>query len=329
MAATTASSASSAFIWRRVHSLAGLWLILYLIEHLIVNSQAALWVGDDGSGFVKLVNLIESLPFLQAIEIAFIGMPFAIHIVWGVQRAWTARNNSNSSDGSRPSLPYKRNRAFSWQRWTSWILLVGVVGHVVQMRFLHYPKEAMLEGQRRYLTAVTFDEGLYTVAARVGVALFTKEQIAELAQQAPDAARLPRLSLEEGVRPAEYDPEKERSIEQIERNREMRGWLKTASSFRLSENQVVVSAPTPGKAMLLKVRDTFKSWWMIGFYSVFVIAAAFHAFNGFWTSLLTWGAILSYRSQKAMLPAVWFGTALLSVLGLAAIWGSYWLNLRT
>jgi len=63
-------------------------------------------------------------------------------------------------------------------------------------------------------------------------------------------------------------------------------------------------------------------------YTIFLLAAAFHAFNGLWTFLITWGFILSYRSQRAMLPVSYFGMILLSLLGLAAIWGSYWFNLR-
>ncbi len=252
---------SNTFIWRRVHSLMGLWLILYLLEHLIVNSQAALWIGDHGSGFVRLVNSLESLPYLQVIEIVFIGVPLLIHGVWGIKRALSAKTSP---------LEYSRNRAFNWQRLTSWILLVGIVAHVVQMRFLQMPREVMVGYEKFYETRVSFDEGLLTLAPKVGVRL------------APS----------------------------------------------LKANEVVVVAPSPGKAMLFMVRDTFKSPVMMVLYTIFVLAAAFHAFNGFWTSLITWGAILSYRSQKAMLPIAWFGIGLLSFLGLAAIWGSYWINLR-
>ena len=74
------------------------------------------------------------------------------------------------------------------------------------------------------------------------------------------------------------------------------------------------------------VRDTFKSPLMIALYSIFVLAAAFHAFNGFWTFLITWGVILSYRSQKTMIPVSVIGMGLLLFFGFAAIYGSYWLN---
>ncbi len=53
------AGASREFIGRRVHSLMGLWLVVFLTEHLIVNSQAALWIGDDGHGFVLLVNFLD------------------------------------------------------------------------------------------------------------------------------------------------------------------------------------------------------------------------------------------------------------------------------
>lgn len=265
---TRAEVMSGEFAWRRIHSLMGLWLILYLIEHLIVNSQATLWLGDDGIGFIRLVNLLESLPYLQVIEIIFIAIPFVLHGYWGVKRALKAKNNVHKSDGSTPSLPYGRNRAFSWQRITSWILLVGVIGHVVQMRFVQMPKEVRSDNEIWYTVPLKDDPGLHSLADRLHVTI----------EESGDA--------------------------------------------------LIAKAKTPGKAMLLMVRETFKNpYWSIA-YTIFVLAAAFHAFNGFWTSLITWGVFLSYRSQKAFIPICWAGAGLLGFLGLAAIWGSYWLNLR-
>lgn len=265
---TQAELISTTFIWRRVHSLMGLWLVIFLIVHLIVNSQATLWLGDDGIGFIRLSNFLEDLPFLQVIEIVLIGIPLVIHGYWGVKRALTAKANSGRSDGSSPSLPFGRSRAFGWQRLTSWILLFGIIAHVVQMRFVDMPKEIRENNEILYVVSITEDPGLDSLAERIEVKL-----------------------QKEG-------------------------------------NEVLATAKSPGKAMLLMVRETFKSPLMCGLYTIFVLAAAFHAFNGFWTSLITWGAMLSYRSQKAVLPICWCGVALLAFLGLAAIWGSYWINLR-
>ncbi|HAB98488.1 MAG TPA: succinate dehydrogenase [Parachlamydiales bacterium] len=267
------AAVSSAFIWRRVHSLMGFWLIVYLFEHLLVNSQAALWIGDDGHGFIKMVNSLESLPYLQVIETFLIGFPLLIHMGWGVSRLFQAKSNSWKTDGSSPSLgSYGRNRAYTWQRLTSWILLIGVIAHVVQMRFVERPREVHLEGQKKWEVEIQFDEGLTTLAPRLGV-------------------QMPAVQ-SEPLQP------------------------------------IAVLAPDMGTATLLVVREAFKSPWQSVLYSVFVLAAAFHAFNGFWTFLITWGFLLSYRSQKAMIPFSVIGIGLLSFFGLAAIWGSYLINLR-
>jgi len=263
------TAVSSAFIWRRVHSLMGLWLVLFLSEHLIVNSQAALWIGDDGHTFVRLVNSLESLPFLYVIEAVLIGFPFAVHMVWGVRRIFQAKTNSGGSDGSTPSLNYGRNRSFTWQRLSSWILLFGVIAHVGQMRFYEYPEKVVVAGKERWLVEISYDDGLKSLSKRLGVEMKVSK-----------------------------------------------------------DGMVQATGPDVGTAMLLVVRNAFKSPLQIALYTIFVLAAAFHAFNGFWTFLISWGTILSYRSQKAMIPLSVIGICLLAFLGLAAIWGTYWVNLR-
>jgi succinate dehydrogenase / fumarate reductase cytochrome b subunit len=311
MSAAKVENVSSTFIWRRVHSLMGLWLVVYLLVHLIVNSQAALWIGDDGIGFVRMVNLLESLPYLQAIEWLLIGVPLIIHGIWGVKRALQSKFNSFGGGGKAPHLTYSRNRAFTWQRLTSWVLLIGIIAHVVQMRFLHFPAKVEVDNQVRYLNRITVDDGLYTLAARLHVQLYTEEEISRLHTETVGQA----TTVEE-------------RLVQAQAEEQHRKWIDKLSSFRLGENEVVAEAAIPGTAMLLMVRDQFKSPLMAILYTIFVLAAAYHAFNGFWTALITWGAILSYRSQKAMIPISLAGIFLLSFLGLAAIWGSYWINLR-
>ena len=71
---------SRAFTERRIHSLMGLSIVLFLFEHLLTNSQAALFVGDDGKGFIHSVNFIHSLPYLPFIEISLLAVPILTHI---------------------------------------------------------------------------------------------------------------------------------------------------------------------------------------------------------------------------------------------------------
>ncbi|MCB1149365.1 MAG: succinate dehydrogenase [Chlamydiia bacterium] len=174
------------FFWRRLHSLLGLWLVLFLIEHLLTNSQAALFIGDDGIGFIRMVNLIHSLPYLPLIELGLLLVPFLIHGLWGLKYARESKINSYSSDGSKPSIKSGRNRAFTWQRITSWILAFMVIFHVVSMRFLKYPEEGGSGVDRTYSVQVSEDPGLKSLAGRLNVDLLSGNKAGEVIAVAPD-----------------------------------------------------------------------------------------------------------------------------------------------
>lgn len=263
----------TAFIWRRVHSLMGFWLVLFLCEHLLINAQAALWFGGE-QRFILLVNFLQSIPGLKAIEAFLIGTPILVHLVWGIKRASSAKTNSWRSDGSKPSLPYVRNLAFTWQRVTAWILVIGVVAHVIQIRWVDYPKKAFVNHQERELVRISRDPDLDALAAKLRVSLFSAAEIKE----------------------------------------------KELLGFSLNERQVVAAAPDHGTAILLTVRDMFKNPIMQVLYTIFILAAVFHAFNGFWTFLLTWGLIVSAAAQKAFHMLGFAGMIVFALLGLIAIW---------
>lgn len=270
----------SAFIWKRAHSLTGLWLVLFLIEHLFTNSQAALWIGEDGKGFIDAVNWIQSLPFLPLIEIFLLGLPLLIHGAWGVKYLFEAKYNNGPSDGSVPSLPnYGRNKAYTWQRVTAWLLLFGIAAHVVHMRFIEYPKKVSIGNSHYYLVSLSNDEGLSSLSKRLDFKLFDKDSKPVAGSSSKDQKK-----------------------------------LAVTSSF--------------GTAELLVVRDTFKSPLMILLYTGLVLASCFHAFNGLWTFMISWGVTLTARSQQLMWFFSIFLMVLISFLGLAAIFGTYFANLK-
>ncbi|MCB1113963.1 MAG: succinate dehydrogenase cytochrome b558 subunit [Chlamydiia bacterium] len=259
----------SDFIWRRLHSLAGLALSLFIIFHLFTNSQAALPLGEYGKGFVKDVNWIHDLPFLPLLEIGLIGAPFLLHALWGLHYLFTGRPNSQSNPGNKPYLDYGRNKAYTWQRITAWILLVAVTAHVVHMRFLEYP-EVTHEGTKTlYTVTVSDDPGLKGLQ-----------------------------------RPMGYTMEQE------------------------SGDDVKITADNFGTTALMVVRDTFKSPLMMGLYTILVLSACYHGFNGLWTFMITWGVTLTERSQSLWLKVCKGLMIIVAFLGLAAIFGTYWLNLR-
>jgi len=272
----TENTIPSAFVWRRLHSLMGIWLAVFIIFHLLTNAQAALPFGDDGSGFIHAVNGIHDLPFLPVIEIAILAFPILIHMIWGVKYLHTASYSSFGETGHTPYLPeYPRNRAYTWQRITSWLLVIGVVAHIVHMRFVEYPTPSPSHGkQHAYAVRVTLDDGIYPLAERLGVRLDTSQI---------------------GTKPGEA--------------------IAVADSF--------------GAAELLMVRDTFKMPLMLVLYTLFVLTACFHAFNGLWTAMITWGITLTERSQRLMRWATVTLMVAVTILGLSAIWLTYWVNLKS
>lgn len=292
MSAISVPKVPKAFIWRRLHSLMGLWFFLFLIEHLLTNSQAALWLGDNGKGFVHLVNALHNLPYLQVIEVTLLGVPILLHIVLGIKYLLTSKSNLTKGDGSKPYLPHKRNYAYTFQRITSWILVVLLVFHVIKFRFLEYPES--VQAHTYYLVKLGVDEGLCSVADRLNVTLYT------------------HCDSKNDIISNENSPQLKRALEKQ----------------RLHPHETIAIAKDFGTATLLSVRDTFKNPIYIGIYTIFVLAACFHACNGFWTFLISWGWVLKMAAQRAWVTVSVVLMLIMIFLGMAAIWGTYWFNLR-
>jgi succinate dehydrogenase / fumarate reductase cytochrome b subunit len=317
-----------AFIWKRVHSLMGFAIVVYLMEHLTTNAQAALWIGQDGAQFIKMVNFIHSLPFLKVLEILLIAIPIGFHAIIGIKYALNGRNNNKRTDGKSPSLKqYERNKAYNWQRISSWILLIGIILHVIQMRFIDYPKAVEQGSEHLYLTKISMDSGLYTLAPRLGVKLYDQNQIQCFSQSVLEVSA-PSQTYANSAENVDFNETLARNKSSQQSSYYKGVMAKALTSFQIGPKEVVAISPNSGTAFLLNVRNTFKSFWMIGFYSLFVLAAAFHGFNGLWTFLISWGAILSYRSQKKMLNLCYGLMLLMAFFGLSAVWGTYWVNLR-
>lgn len=331
-----------AFVWRRIHSLLGLWLVLFLLEHLLTNSQAALWLGDNGGGFVRMVNLIHNLPYVQAIEIFLIGTPILLHAFWGVKYLFTSKFNSVSSDGSKPSLKeYGRNRAYTWQRITSWILLIGIIGHVAKFRFIEYPVSVNMGDKTYYFVKVSLDSGLYTVSQRLSVELYDQKKIEaeeaafssrqgekDLVEMSSVLAREEKVDPLYGVESEDFNPQRQMLFTSAQSYVLKQKWLEALKKNKIGPKEVVASSDSFGTVSMLSVRDTFKSPVYVGLYTIFVIAACFHAFNGLWTFMITWGLVFKRAAQKSMVTFCVSLMLLIAALGLAAIWGTYWFNLR-
>lgn len=278
------------FLKRRIHSLLGLFLVLFLFEHLLTNSQAALLFGESGSGFVRMVNFIQNLPYLPVIEIVLLGVPFLLHGFWGIRYALRGQSNCYNVEENKPSLSYGRNQAYTWQRYTSWILLFGVIFHVIHMRFYRYPLHIQEGNRSHYLVRVRGDSGLESLSNRLGTKI---------------------------IRPDDL---------QSEMNVSHNNSIKTLQEQTFQKDDVIAMAKDFGTATLLVVRDSFRSVIVSILYTIFVLAAVFHAFNGLWTFMITWGVIIRMRSQVFAVNVCIFIMVVVGLLGLLAIWGSYFIN---
>jgi len=327
------------FIWRRIHSLTGLWFLLFLIEHLFTNSQAALFFGDNGAWFVRSVNFLHNLPYLQVIELVLIGVPIAIHAIWGVYYAVTSKSNAfRGNSGAKPKLAHGRNRAYSYQRLSSWVILVGIILHVLQMRFLDYPHKYNLGRTPMYYSKLTVDPGLYPVSDRLDVKLYDSKSIAReknsLSQFEYKIAmvqnRLKEVQLEIANKgeSLEYSSELDNIYHSLQKYESKREHIRGLESHILFPGQVVAVSKNFGNLVLLGVRETFQSVVMCIFYSIFVLASVFHGFNGLWSFLVSWGVILSRKSHGKTATICIGLMFLVGFLGFMSIWGTYFINLK-
>jgi succinate dehydrogenase / fumarate reductase cytochrome b subunit len=317
------------FVLRRLHSLMGFWFLLFLMEHLFTNSQMALFFTNGELWFVRSVDFLRNLPYLNVIEIVLLGIPILYHAGWGVVYLFQSKSNALHSDGSTSLIKTGRNRAYTMQRMSSWILLVGIILHVVQMRVIDYPYKY----QGKYYLTMNVDPGLYEVSNRLGVELYSREAIEKEKRQLIQLEEKTKLvearlleKSEIAPRTGEYDSEMGMIYQSLEKSKALKEHVKGLESRPLKEGHVMAVSKSFGNMELLGVRETFRSPMMCIFYTIFVLAAVFHGFNGLWTFLITWGVLLSRKSQSKGV-AVSIGLMfILGLLGMLSIWGTYFLG---
>lgn len=308
------------FTMKRFSSLAGLFIVLFLFEHLLTNSQAALFFGDDGKGFVDAVNFIYSLPYLPVIEFLLLGVPIGFHAYWGLMYLYSAKPNSLPSDGTTPALPKEhKNQAYTWQRITAILLIFAIGLHVAYMRFLKHPKEVKQKSTQEYFVLVTNDPGLYTLKDRLDLTLYSPQGVVKMKQSLKrDLDTLHQKNPSTLIEQNQID-------QAIKEKKEL---LHVLQKKMPKEDQILVGSSSFGTATLMVVRNAFQSIWLCILYSLFVLIACFHAMNGVYTFAISWGLTITERSRikvRHLSNAIMY---LLIFLGLSSIWGSYWINLR-
>ncbi len=195
------------------------------------------------------------------------------------------------------------------------------------MRVIEYPANASIGHQEYYMVLVNLDNGIYTLSNRLDVQLYdhNKIQIQKkiVDEEAGFFKGLYGKDLQEPIQ-----EEKIKELLEKQKIEDDESFLDALEKHPVRNNQAIAVAKDFGTAELIMLRETFKIPIMIALYTVFVLTACFHAFNGLWTSLISWGVTLSVKSQN-LFRKICYGLMLIfSFLGLSAIYVTYWINLK-
>jgi succinate dehydrogenase / fumarate reductase, cytochrome b subunit len=117
------------FLLRRLHSLTGLVFGGYLVVHLIINATLIQGGAGENDVYQLQVNKIHSLPFLWAVEWAFIFLPILYHTFYGIWITFTGQPNVGA-------YGYAKNWFYVLQRISAMILVLFMGFHVLGMRGL-------------------------------------------------------------------------------------------------------------------------------------------------------------------------------------------------
>jgi succinate dehydrogenase / fumarate reductase cytochrome b subunit len=139
------------FYLRRLHSLTGLLIGLFLFNHFLTNSFV---FGPDGKeAFNHKVHFIHSIPFLFAVEMGMVFLPFLFHMVYGLMIMW--KGESNTAD-----YGYGRNWMYAVQRWTAWILVGFILWHLLEWRFFFKNSVPAYDGKGEFQLGGLFYDAL-------------------------------------------------------------------------------------------------------------------------------------------------------------------------
>ncbi len=114
------------FVWRRLHSLSGIFPVgVFLLEHFLSNAFAT----NGPTAYGNQVKFLTGIPFLLVVEIGFIYIPILFHSLYGFY-IWY-RGESNVGE-----YPFIGNWGYAVQRWTGAITFFYMVYHTTTMRWM-------------------------------------------------------------------------------------------------------------------------------------------------------------------------------------------------
>jgi succinate dehydrogenase / fumarate reductase, cytochrome b subunit len=121
-----ASQPDSSYLLRKLHSLTGIIPVgAFLAEHFWSNSSALV----SADKYNQVSQELQTIPFRDFVEWAFIFLPILYHGVYGVYIWWKGQSNVSQ-------YPWVRNWVYTLQRYTGLIAFVYIGWHVYSERWL-------------------------------------------------------------------------------------------------------------------------------------------------------------------------------------------------
>lgn len=180
---------------------------------------------------------------------------------------------------------YDQQKGCVFQRITAWILLIGIALHVLQMRFINHPIKTQINNEKYFAVKVKKSDKIYKVAKKLNFKILEKK--------APNKISYQKVHV-----------------------------MKNQDNI-LDANQTYALTKNSSKALLIVIINNFQSKIMVFLYTVYVIAASFHVFNGLWLFLISFKIIKTDIAKKNVLKICMGLVFLYFIFGLSAIWVNF------
>lgn len=116
----------NSFLWRRLHSLSGIFPVgAFLVEHFVSNAFAA----NGPQAYTDQVKFLTGIPFLVWVEVLFIYIPILYHGLYGFYVWYRGQTNVDE-------YPLFGNWGYLIQRWTGIIAFFFIVWHSLTLRWM-------------------------------------------------------------------------------------------------------------------------------------------------------------------------------------------------
>ena len=118
------------FLIKRLHSLLGVIPVgVFFLVHMLLNSRAA----QSADAYQWVPNTLDQIPYVWAVELFGIILPFAFHGLLGLVIVWQGAPNSYER-----GMGWYSNWAYLLQRYTGVALFVMIAWHLWQTWWQHW-----------------------------------------------------------------------------------------------------------------------------------------------------------------------------------------------